>query len=321
MKDEINDLINKLVSYPKFNIGKYLLHDTVITQSKKIVTDSIKANAELQALSGLKPKIVRKSSGNCCKWCEEIAGTYIYPNVPDDVYRRHRGCTCTVEYFPGDGRVQNVHSKEWYKAESERTKEWYEERQKRVVNNEYSDIIKSLDIDDFDVKAEGRGIDSEVLDVIKNTIKTYEAKGGMYISDVHFGEFFDDNGKTALLQIIPAAYGGYTTELNINSKFFEGRTLDEINKHIARFENNLPQTLEEAVIHECGHAKAYYGKSIEEIVKMNEALKNKGVDGISKIALKDGAECIAETEVLLFRGQKVPEKAMNLYNKYVRRKK
>ncbi len=43
-------------------MGKYLLHDTVITQSKKIVTDSINANAELQARTVLKPKIERRSS-------------------------------------------------------------------------------------------------------------------------------------------------------------------------------------------------------------------------------------------------------------------
>lgn len=30
-----------------------------------------------------------------------------------DVYRRHQRCRCTVDYYPGDGKVQNVHTKEW----------------------------------------------------------------------------------------------------------------------------------------------------------------------------------------------------------------
>ena len=34
----------------------------------------------------------------------------------------------------------------------------------------------------------------------------------------------------------------------------------------------------------------------------------------------DGAECIAEVEVLLSRGEKVPKKAMDLYNKYIKRR-
>lgn len=43
------------------------------------------------------------------------------------------------------------------------------------------------------------------------------------------------------------------------------------------------------------------------------------IDGISAAAYSDGAECIAEVEILLFRGEKVPQKALKLYKKYVRR--
>lgn len=51
---------------------------------------------------------------------------------------------------------------------------------------------------------------------------------------------------------------------------------------------------------------------------MNEQLKDLGVDGISQIAQIDDAECIAEVEVLLSRGEPVSEKAMELYNAYVK---
>ncbi len=53
---------------------------------------------------------------------------------------------------------------------------------------------------------------------------------------------------------------------------------------------------------------------------MNTVIKDRGVSGISLIAEADGAECIAETEVLLFRGQEVPEDAMKLYTEYVKGK-
>ena len=40
------------------------------------------------------------------------------------------------------------------------------------------------------------------------------------------------------------------------------------------------------------------------------------IDGISLTAFEDGAECIAETEVLLYRNAEVPKKAKALYDKY-----
>ena len=94
-------------------------------------------------------------------------------------------------------------------------------------------------------------------------------------------------------------------------------TLEQVNNIIAATDSNLPENLVEAIIHECGHAKAYKGKRPYEIEKMNNELADKGVPGISDIAEADGAECIAETEVLLFRKAKVPQAALDLYDKYI----
>lgn len=188
---------------------------------------------------------------------------------------------------------------------------------KPLDNGGGSGIIKSIDVDDFTMMASSHEIAPEVSNMIANTIREYEKKGGIYISDMHFGNFFDeDTGKPALMQIFQNYYG--LTEININSTIMAGKTLDEIDSIIAATKINLPQNLKEAVIHECGHAKAYYGKTPEEVMAMNEQLKDLGVDGISQIAQIDGAECIAEVEVLLSRGEPVSEKAMELYNAYVK---
>ncbi|MEQ3347524.1 hypothetical protein [Peptoniphilus senegalensis] len=56
---------------------------------------------------------MRKEVGTCCDWCKEVVGTYEYPDVPKDVYRRHRFCKCTVDYLPGNGKKQDVWSKKW----------------------------------------------------------------------------------------------------------------------------------------------------------------------------------------------------------------
>ena len=75
---------------------------------------------------------------------------------------------------------------------------------------------------------------------------------------------------------------------------------------------------EEALIHESGHAKLISGKRPERVEKLYEELKSKGVPGVSIIAEKDGAEVIAEVEVLLKRGETIPQEALELYKRYMK---
>ena len=53
------------------------------------------------------------------------------------------------------------------------------------------------------------------------------------------------------------------------------------------------------------------------LVYHSTELDNIYYKGISETAGKDGTELIAEVEVLLFRGEQVPEDAMEIYNKYI----
>ena len=112
-QDRIDGIVNKISEYDDFEKGKWLLGEPIINFSQSIVDDTIKTNADFQHKAGLRPKIVRKEAGNCCDWCKEVVGVYEYPDVPKDVYRRHRFCRCTVDYLPGDGRKQDVWSKQW----------------------------------------------------------------------------------------------------------------------------------------------------------------------------------------------------------------
>lgn len=113
-QDRIKGILNKTSSGEWYDDVARVLDEPMVNFSQSIVDDAIKANAEFHAKVGLKPKIVRKVAGNCCEWCKNLAGTYLYPdNVPEDVYRRHQRCRCSVDYIPGDGKVQNVHTKQW----------------------------------------------------------------------------------------------------------------------------------------------------------------------------------------------------------------
>ncbi|MDD3185921.1 MAG: hypothetical protein PHT76_11550 [Anaerostipes sp.] len=110
-QDKAKGIINRLSSEKNYDDIAWILDEPIVNFSQSVVDDSIRANSEFQGRSGMSPKIIRKPEGKCCKWCAEVAGVYTYPDVPDNVYRRHQNCRCTVEYDPGSGKVQNVHTR------------------------------------------------------------------------------------------------------------------------------------------------------------------------------------------------------------------
>lgn len=108
--DKIQGIVNRVSSESSYDDIQWILQEPVKTFGRNVVDASISANVNFQGKAGLTPKIVRKATGSCCKWCMALAGTYTYPDVPKDVYRRHDNCKCVVNYDPGKGKVQNVHS-------------------------------------------------------------------------------------------------------------------------------------------------------------------------------------------------------------------
>lgn len=115
MTDRIQGILNRASDAPKFSGVRWILGDGVLTNyMQSFIDDTMKRNAEFQSKAGVSPKIVRKSPTKCCPWCDALVGEYKYPDdVPDDVYRRHDNCNCIVEFYPGDGKKQNVWSKQW----------------------------------------------------------------------------------------------------------------------------------------------------------------------------------------------------------------
>lgn len=118
-QDRIDGIVNRISSEDDFDAIKWILDSPIVDFSQSIIDDSIRRNAEFHGEAGMTPKIVRKNAFfGCCKWCSKLQGTYVYPDVPQDVYRRHQNCRCTVDYHPGNGKVQNVHTKGWKKIEA-----------------------------------------------------------------------------------------------------------------------------------------------------------------------------------------------------------
>lgn len=110
----IDSIINRVVAEEVFDDATWILQEPIINFTQSIVDDTIKTNVEFQGGSGLSPRINRTAHGSPpCDWCRSKAGSYKYPDVPEDVYRRHDRCRCTVEYDAGDVRKQNIWTKEW----------------------------------------------------------------------------------------------------------------------------------------------------------------------------------------------------------------
>lgn len=109
-KGKIKGFVDRLSS-ELFDDVSWILLEPIINFTHNGVNDVLEANASFQANVGLKPKIKRTLVGGACKWCVSLAGTYSYPDVPEDVYKRHERCRCTVEYIPDGVKRQNVWTK------------------------------------------------------------------------------------------------------------------------------------------------------------------------------------------------------------------
>ena len=110
----VDSIINRVANEELFDDVAWILDEPIVNFTHSVVDAAIKDNVSFQGESGLKPTVTRTVHGHKpCAWCRSMAGTYDYPNVPENVYRRHDRCRCTVEYDPGNVRKQNVWSKEW----------------------------------------------------------------------------------------------------------------------------------------------------------------------------------------------------------------
>ena len=130
--DRVSGLVDKVTSYENFEDAKWILKEPVTNFSQHVADRMIEENVEAHFRAGLSPKITRKAEGNCCKWCAALAGKYDYP-VPREIYRRHENCRCLVLYDPGDGKVQNAHTKKVYVDAREAERESRRERTEEIL--------------------------------------------------------------------------------------------------------------------------------------------------------------------------------------------
>lgn len=217
-QDRIDGLVNRLASEESFDDVRWLLEEPVVNFTQSIIDDSIQKNAEFHHKSGLQPEIVRKSAYHCCEWCQEVQGTYKYPRVPKDIYRRHQRCRCTVDYDPKSGKVQNVWSKAWSKSDKS---DKIETRKNIGIQSEVSQVRKlalQIGITSNPItKSPKKLTEEEIIQAISGGDKTKGScssaafayignKGGYTVLDFRGGEscdFFSRNSRIKMIGNLP----------------------------------------------------------------------------------------------------------------------
>ncbi len=124
-KERIQNLIDKLTAddiTPERVIS--WLTEPIINNSEAFVDDFVEANAKFRSDAGLKTRLIRKAEAKCCDWCAALEGIYDYGDAPDDIYRRHEFCRCTVTF-----QTEKISQGVWSKREWKTPKEDLEIRQ------------------------------------------------------------------------------------------------------------------------------------------------------------------------------------------------
>lgn len=109
-QERVDGLVNHLDHAETFEDIARTLDEPIKQHAMSIVSDSIEENARFQYDAGFQPKIVREAEHKCCEWCKTLQGSYRYPDeVPEEIYRRHDRCRCTVDYVVGKNK-RDVHN-------------------------------------------------------------------------------------------------------------------------------------------------------------------------------------------------------------------
>ncbi len=111
--DRVQGIVQEAADAERFSDVSERVYSHIDNLGRHVVDESVRQNADAQWKAGLGPKVVRTSTGQCCDWCEGLAGAYDYADVRgsgSEVWQRHANCGCLIEYDPGDGRRETVNN-------------------------------------------------------------------------------------------------------------------------------------------------------------------------------------------------------------------
>ncbi|MBQ7146012.1 MAG: hypothetical protein IJR95_04510 [Lachnospiraceae bacterium] len=156
--ERVKGIVDRLASEESFDAVKWILGDPVESYAVHCVDETVKQNAEFLHMAGRTARIRRDSASRCCDWCAALDGVYEYPGVPREIYARHNNCTCTVEYLPGDGKAQDVWSKNSRDVSTREERRIFSER--AISNEEAEERIRRAEI--IKKALQGQGISAKM---------------------------------------------------------------------------------------------------------------------------------------------------------------
>lgn len=148
-KERVQGLIDKMTAEDiALDQALVWIGEPIVNNTEAFMDDFIKQNAEFRTRAGMKATISRIAEAKCCEWCSNLAGTYIYNSVdvPDDIYRRHEFCRCSLT-FQSEKTSESV----WTRKEWQSTPEELARRSDTVPQTmsaqERQDLLARLDRD------------------------------------------------------------------------------------------------------------------------------------------------------------------------------
>lgn len=298
------------------------------TATKAMHDDRMKAESKFRHRAGLDCRITRVAVNGCCPWCSKVAGRYVYGEEPDDIYRRHDNCDCTVTFENGRKRQDVWSKREWEAPDpgagagervvltEEQASELEAKHLPEVLTNGEKRDIMNIRLDDIKTAVTGSPISEEVAEYIFSVLA--EQRDQFKFDSVRVLAL----DPKIVMQTDPVQNGTfYDIVLNLNSNFLGGRSVEELDENLRQSNYTRANSLREAVIHEIYHGRLLYDKNAGEMKALHEILDDEHIDGVSPTAFKNGFECISEVGVLYERGETadIPQKAMDLFHYYMRR--
>lgn len=320
--------------------------------------DFVDENAAFRSDAGYECYITRVVGGASCPWCSGMAGRYKYEEMPEDMFRRHDNCTCTVTFEQGSFR-QDVWSKRSWEAPETGAgapppKVFSQEEADRLEQEHLAQIrglrfnSSSIDIpeengiiqlekpvqvpDDYVYiksaennfhKFEDNDLSIDILEAIENTI----AKRHNETSDFHFDSFliakFDNaHEKSVFITDLIERGSELKTTLYINKAFVIGKTkaqVDSMCKTLKEAGWWQSESIEDLVEHEIVHARLGYINGAYKSKQLYDMLtEDIRVKGFCRLVDNDKSEFMNEMTVALNRGESVKKEYLDVYEEYAK---
>lgn len=311
------------------------------TATRAMHDDRMEAESKFRSRAGLKCWITRKTDGKCCEWCDKMAGRFEYGEEPDDIYRRHDNCGCSVTFENGRQRQDVWSKREWEAPEpgagaGERvvlTKEQAEALQAKhgLTYRRKPAIIKNIELppETDQIRSMSDETKQLISDAFDKIMGMYEVHLDQLITEPIYKEDGKTIAKTVPFQFQPrrGKAGELIKCIVINSGYDFMDSQAELQKRIMRNFNKgalASNSIDGLIAHEIAHVITFqdivtYGGYLVE----NRIISERVVEGISTYAdiMNDGAECIAEAFAARICGLPISKEAQALLDEFIERKR